>query len=133
MLIEIIAGKHGALAETTVAEVVARLYAIGIKPDWWKLESQSAAAWGRIDAAIAAGDPLCRGVLVLGLEAPEAELGAAFRAARGSQRVKGFAVGRTIFAEPARRWFAGGTDEDAVRDMAESFGRLVGFWNTAAN
>ena len=132
LLIEIIAGKHGALADGTIAAVIARLYQIGIKPDWWKLESQTPAAWARIDAAIEAGDPLCRGVLVLGLEAPEAELGAAFRAARGSSRVKGFAVGRTIFAEPAKRWFAGGSDEDAVNEMAASFGRLVEFWNQTA-
>jgi 5-dehydro-2-deoxygluconokinase len=128
LLIEIVAGKHGPLEESTVADVLARLYEIGIKPDWWKLEPQTPAAWGRIDAAIEAGDPLCRGVLVLGLEASEAELGAAFRAARGAKRVKGFAVGRTIFAEAARRWFAGGSDEQAVREMAESFGRLCAFW-----
>jgi 5-dehydro-2-deoxygluconokinase len=128
LLVEIVAGKHGPLEESTVADVVARLYEIGIKPDWWKLEPQTPAAWGRIDAAIEAGDPLCRGVLVLGLEASEAELGAAFRAARGAKRVKGFAVGRTIFAEAARRWFAGGSDEQAVREMAESFGRLCAFW-----
>jgi 5-dehydro-2-deoxygluconokinase len=132
LLIEIVAGKHGALGEDTVASVIARLYALGIKPDWWKLEGQSAAAWARIDAAIAAGDPLCRGVMVLGLEAPEAELAAAFRDARGSARVKGFAVGRTIFVEPALRWFSGqASDEDAVRGMAEAFARLVEHWRGA--
>ena len=132
LLIEIVAGKHGTLEETTVADVIARLYGLGIKPDWWKLEAQSPAAWARIDAAIAAGDPLCRGVLVLGLEAPEAELAAAFRDARGSAWVKGFAVGRTIFVEPARRWFAGqGGDEEAVSAMAAAFGRLVEAWERA--
>ena len=51
----------------------------------------------------------------------------ASRAARA--RVKGFAVGRTIFVEPARRWFAGQrSDEDAVREMAEAFARLCGHW-----
>jgi len=132
LLIEIIAGKHGPLGDDTVAQVIARLYEIGIKPDWWKLEGQSPAAWARIDAAIEQGDPLCRGVMVLGLEAPEAELAEAFRLARGAARVKGFAVGRTIFAEPARRWFAGqGSDEDAVREMAEAFARLCGHWEKA--
>ncbi len=131
LLIEIIAGKHGALEERTVADVIARLYRIGIRPDWWKLESQTPSAWARIDAAIEAGDPLCRGVLVLGLEAPEDELKAAFGAARAATRVKGFAVGRTIFAEPARRWFAGGRDEDAVTAMADSFGRLCESWRRA--
>src|SRR3546814_2855984 len=40
LLVEIIAGKHGALSENTVASIVARLYDLGIKPDWWKLEPQ---------------------------------------------------------------------------------------------
>jgi 5-dehydro-2-deoxygluconokinase len=132
LLIEIVAGKHGPVGEGTVADVISRLYEIGIKPDWWKLEGQTAAAWARIEAAVASGDPLCRGVMVLGLEAPEEELAAAFRVARGSAFVKGFAVGRTIFVEPALRWFAGlGTDEDAVRGMAESFARLCEHWEGA--
>ena len=132
LLIEIVAGKHGAVGEATVAEVISRLYEIGIRPDWWKLEGQTPAAWAHIDAAIEAGDPLCRGVMVLGLEAPEAELAAAFRDARASRWVKGFAVGRTIFVEPALRWFAGqGGDEEAVRAMAEAFARLVGYWRGA--
>ena len=80
----------GPSATTRSPQVIARLYEIGIKPDWWKLEGQTPAAWSRIDAAIAAGDPLCRGVMVLGLEAPEDELAAAFRAARGSARGEGF-------------------------------------------
>ncbi|HXT06302.1 MAG TPA: 5-dehydro-2-deoxygluconokinase [Roseiarcus sp.] len=133
LLIEIVAGKHGSLGDSTVAAVIARLYEIGVKPDWWKLEAQTPAAWALIDAAIAAGDPLCRGVMVLGQEAPEAELAAAFRIARGCRQVKGFAVGRTIFVEPARRWFAGqGTDEDAVRSMADAFARLCGHWEGAS-
>ena len=132
LLVEIVASKHGPVDEATVAEVIARLYAIGIKPDWWKLEGQTPAAWARIDAAIEAGDPLCRGVMVLGLEAPEAELAAAFRDARASRWVKGFAVGRTIFVEPARRWFSGvGADEDAVASMAQAFARLCEHWRAA--
>ena len=132
LLVEIVASKHGPVGDRTVADVIARLYAIGIKPDWWKLEGQSPAAWGEIDAAIEAGDPLCRGVMVLGLEAPEEDLATAFRAARASRWVRGFAVGRTIFVEPALRWFAGrATDEDAVRGMAEAFARLCEHWETA--
>ena len=131
LLIEIVAGKHGELRDNTVADVIARLYEIGVRPDWWKLEGQSPAAWAQIDAAIEAGDPLCRGVMVLGLEATEAELAEAFRNAKASRRVKGFAVGRTIFVEPALHWFAGqGSDEDAVRGMADAFARLVGRWES---
>ena len=99
LLIEIIASKHGVVAETTAADVLERLYAVGLKPDWWKLEPQtSAAGWRAIEDAIRAGDPYCRGVVLLGLEAPEEELVAAFRLAAQSPAVKGFAIGRTIFA-----------------------------------
>ncbi|WP_152044741.1 bifunctional 5-dehydro-2-deoxygluconokinase/5-dehydro-2-deoxyphosphogluconate aldolase [Aureimonas psammosilenae] len=130
LLVEIIAGKHGPLADDTVATIVERIYDLGIKPDWWKLEPQkSAAAWERIQGVIAAHDPYCRGIVLLGLEAPEAELAEAFQAVAAVPMVKGFAVGRTIFSDAARRWFAGEIgDKEAVDDMARRFGTLVSAW-----
>ncbi|WP_442577773.1 bifunctional 5-dehydro-2-deoxygluconokinase/5-dehydro-2-deoxyphosphogluconate aldolase [Mesorhizobium sp. ASY16-5R] len=130
LLVEIIAGKHGPLAEDTVPRALEELYALGIKPDWWKLEPQSsAAAWRRIGAVIESNDPLCRGVVLLGLEAPENELVQAFRATVEAPVVKGFAVGRTIFMEPAERWFAGKIgDEEAIAEMAGRFERLTSAW-----
>ena len=132
LLLEIIAGRHGALAETTVASVLARLYALGIKPDWWKLEPQkSPGAWRTIEQVIGANDPYCRGIVLLGLEAPQAELASAFRMASGTKLVKGFAVGRTIFADAAEKWLSGSmTDEDAVADMAARFEALVSAWQS---
>jgi 5-dehydro-2-deoxygluconokinase len=134
LLIEIICGKHGALETGTVAAVLQRLYGLGIKPDWWKLEPQAdAAAWRATAAVIAANDPLCRGIVLLGLEAAEAELEAAFAVAAREPLVKGFAVGRTIFNDAARRWLEGEmTDEAAVADMAGRFQRLVEAWRRAA-
>jgi 5-dehydro-2-deoxygluconokinase len=133
LLIEIIAGKHGRLHEDTVASVLSRLYEIGIKPDWWKLEPQeSVTAWRNISAVIAANDPFCRGVVMLGLEAPAEELSHAFRLAADVPVVKGFAVGRTIFAEPAKAWLGGRIDDEAaIAAMAASFGELVAAWQTA--
>jgi 5-dehydro-2-deoxygluconokinase len=133
LLVEIIAGKHGPLGDDTVAQVISRLYDLGIRPDWWKLEPQATrAAWSAIAAAIASRDPHCRGILVLGLDAPEAELAAAFRLAADEPMVKGFAVGRTIFGETAVKWFAGDlTDDDAIADMAGRFAALVGHWQSA--
>ncbi len=130
LLIEIIAGKHGALDDTTVAAVLSRLYALGIKPDWWKLEPQkSPAAWAAIEKVVKQQDPYCRGIVVLGLEAPQAELAAAFRIASTAKVVKGFAVGRTIFADAADKWLSGKmTDEAAVDAMAASFQALVSQW-----
>ncbi len=130
LLVEIIAGKNGPIDDTTIATVLTRLYDLGIRPDWWKLEPQkSTAAWRAIAEVIAARDPWCRGIVMLGLEAPEAELVEAFRAAQSTPLVRGFAVGRTIFAEAAERWLAGAmTDEEAIADMAAKFERLVAAW-----
>ncbi len=46
-----------------------------------------------------------------------------------SKTVKGFAVGRTIFADAAKAWlFRQMTDEQAVSDMAAKFKALVDLW-----
>jgi 5-dehydro-2-deoxygluconokinase len=134
LLVEIICGKHGPLNEDTSAKVMQRLYSLGIKPDWWKLEPQKTArAWSNISAEIDVNDALCRGIVVLGLDAPADELAEAFRIARGATRVKGFAVGRTIFADPARAWIAGKIDDAmATQQMAERFASLVEAWEKAS-
>ena len=77
-------------------------------------------------------DPWCRGVVLLGLEAPQAELEAAFAATADAPIVKGFAVGRTIFVDAAEKWLAGScSDEEAIADMAERFGDLTAAWLAA--
>ena len=130
LLVEIIAGKHGTLRDDTISRALTELYDAGIKPDWWKLEPQaSPAVWAAVDGVIEDRDPYCRGVVLLGLEASHEVLEAGFAAARTSRTVKGFAVGRTIFAESAKSWLAGTiSDEDAVADMARKFGALVEVW-----
>ena len=130
LLIEIIASRAGPMTDDTVARALSELYNAGLKPDWWKLEPQASInAWQAIDQVIAARDPLCRGVLLLGLEAPIETLQEGFAAARAAKRVIGFAVGRTIFAEAAERWLKGEmSDKAAVDDMARKFGALVDLW-----
>lgn len=130
LLIEIIAGKNGPLNDETVSTALQELYDLGIKPDWWKLEPQaSAAAWRNIDAVIAKSDPYCHGIVLLGLEAPKEELVQAFEATKAAPSVKGFAVGRTIFADAAREWMAGRISDDAaIADMAGRFGELTEAW-----
>jgi 5-dehydro-2-deoxygluconokinase len=130
ILIEIIAASTGNSTTGTIPRALEELYDAGLKPDWWKLEPQaSRAAWAAIDAVIETRDPLCRGVVLLGLEAPYEVLKDGFAAARTSKTVKGFAVGRTIFADAAKAWLAGRmTDEQAVSDMAAKFKALVDLW-----
>ena len=133
LLVEIIAGKHGKLDENTIPRALEELYALGIKPDWWKLEPQaSAAAWKKIEAVINTNDPYCRGVVLLGLEAPLADLEVAFAATADASVVKGFAVGRSIFAHAAEEWMAGRMDDQAaVDDMAQRFEQLTKAWLAA--
>ncbi len=133
LMVEVIAGKHGDLQADTVAQVLSSLYGLGIQPDWWKLEPQpGAAAWRAVDKAITDGDPYCRGVVLLGLEASRAQLAADFTAAQTSSWVRGFAIGRTIFAEAAESWLGGEIgDREAVEAMAARFDGLVSDWTAA--
>jgi 5-dehydro-2-deoxygluconokinase len=130
LLLEIIAGPHGPLESGTVAAILEHLYGLGIRPDWWKLEAQTdPKAWAAIEQTIQRNDPLCRGIVLLGLDAPLPELVAAFQATAATSMVRGFAVGRSIFADPARAWFAGRiNDEQAVGEMAQRFATLVAAW-----
>jgi len=130
LLVEIIAGKNGPLQNDTVSRAMQELYDLGIKPDWWKLEPQASPdAWKNIETTIVANDPYCRGVVLLGLEAPIDELREAFEATAATPAVKGFAVGRSIFADAAEAWLAGSiTDTQAIDDMAERFSTLCDLW-----
>jgi 5-dehydro-2-deoxygluconokinase len=131
LLVEIIAGKHGSMKDDTVSRALAELYALGIKPDWWKLEPQATgAAWSNIEKVIKTNDPYCRGIVLLGLDAPEDDLARAFATTAGHSTIKGFAVGRTIFSTVAESWLAGKTDDsNATSEMAERFANLVNVWN----
>ncbi len=132
-LLEIIPSKVGPVDERTTATLIRQFYAAGIFPDWWKLEPMTtAAAWQNAIAAIEENDRHTRGIVVLGLDAPESDLAAAFGVAAGFPLVRGFAVGRTIFGAAARAWLAGDLgDAAAVAEMARRFGRLCAIWDAA--
>lgn len=132
-LLEIIPSKVGPTDDSTTATLIRQFYAAGIYPDWWKLEPlKTRAAWAQAIAAIEENDPHTRGIVVLGLDAPEAELSASFGVAAAFPLVRGFAVGRTIFGDVARGWMAGDLSDDAaVAEMAARFARLSGIWDAA--
>lgn len=133
MLLEIIPSKVGPVNDQTSAQVIQRFYDLGVFPDWWKLEPFATdAAYQAACAAITRNDPHTRGVVVLGLDAAEPDLAASLAIAARHDLVKGFAVGRTIFADAARAWLAGSmTDADAVTIMAEKYSRLCRIWDAA--
>ena len=135
LLLEVIPSKVGPVTDDTTARIIRRFYECGVYPDWWKLEPfRTDAAWQQAVEEIDRHDPHTRGIVVLGLDAPEDELAASFEQAAKFDLVKGFAVGRTIFGQAAREWMAGRIDdEEAVATMARNYARLCGIWDAARN
>ncbi|KER70017.1 5-dehydro-2-deoxygluconokinase [Burkholderia cepacia] len=132
LLLEVIPPKDRPQSENVVARALERLYDLGIFPEWWKLESMSANEWEVVDALIEARDPYCRGVVLLGLSAPVERLAEGFAAAAASRTCRGFTVGRTIFDEPSRAWFAGEIDDRTLIDRVRSnFDMLIRLWRQA--
>lgn len=132
-LLEVIPSKAGKVDDDTTAQVIRRFYDLGVYPDWWKLEPmKTAAAWEKTVAAIEENDPNTRGIVVLGLGASTSALKDSFQVAATYPLVKGFAVGRTIFAEAAKSWMTGAiTDAEAVAQMRDNYARLCGDWDAA--
>jgi 5-dehydro-2-deoxygluconokinase len=59
-------------------------------------------------------------------------LRAGFDAARASSTCRGFAVGRTIFEQPSRRWLAGSIDDDTlVCEVRAHYDKLIDAWREA--
>ena len=132
-LLEVLPSKAGAVDDMTTALVIQRFYDESIFPDWWKLEPLlTVAAWRNVIDAIERNDAHTRGIVILGLGETEEKLAQSFSIAATYPLVKGFAVGRTIFADVAQQWFLGAkTDAKAIDEMAKNFQKLCGIWDKA--
>lgn len=123
-LLELIPLADGEADLGALPQVMDRMVDAGVVPDWWKLPDP--VDWAPVEK-IVQRDPHTRGVLLLGLAASEAEVAASFD--RAPSICRGFAVGRTIFLEPARRYLAREIDrETLVNDVASGFERLIARW-----
>lgn len=135
LLLEVIPpGAHAGCSDdsTRVLRSVKRIYNLGIQPEWWKLAPLSEANWQALDSLIEQNDPYCRGVLLLGLNAPFEQLARGFSASANSRTCRGFAVGRSIFVEPSRAWLRGDIDDETlVRRASDAFTELGMLWQTA--
>lgn len=129
LLLEVILPVDMARCDQLYIRAVQRFYNLGVKPDWWKLPPMGRQGWQALEQVVTERDPYCRGVVLLGLDAPEAELAAGFAEAACSPLVKGFAVGRTLFGAPSRAWLAGNiTDEQLVGQVRDNYLRLIALW-----
>ena len=92
------------------------------------------AAWQSVIATIEQNDEHTRGIVILGLGESEEKLAQSFSIAASYPLVKGFAVGRTIFADVAEQWFLGEkTDAQAIDQMAKNYKKLCNIWDKARN
>jgi 5-dehydro-2-deoxygluconokinase len=113
-----------------MVKLLERFYEIGVRPDWWKLPpNKEPEVWQRIGDVVREHDPYCAGVLVLGQAAEEEKLVESFAAAASEPLCNGFAIGRSIYGEGARRWLAGEIEDDELMaSVAESYERMVSLW-----
>lgn len=129
LLIEVIPPSHSNVDDHTLARSLHRFYNLGIRPDWWKLPPLSDSAWHEVSQTIEAQDPHCRGVVLLGLDAPMEDMKRGFADAARHRWCKGFTVGRTLFAAPCREWLAGDIDDAGLIDrVAGNYAELIDTW-----
>jgi 5-dehydro-2-deoxygluconokinase len=133
-LLEIITARDdNSPAFEQVAPIMQYFYKLGVKPDWWKLEpALDPAYWRQVGEVIDAHDSHCQGIIVLGLNGTIEGIGEAFYAASKQPWVKGFAIGRTLFAEAAQGWLQGHLDDaQAIKLMATNYRLIIAAWDNA--
>ena len=133
-LLEIITARDdNTPAFEQVAPIMQHFYKLGVKPDWWKLEpALDHAYWRQVGEVIDAHDGHCQGVIVLGLNGTIEGISEAFNVASKQPWVKGFAIGRTLFAEAAQGWLQGHLDDaQAIEHMATNYRLIIAAWDNA--
>ena len=114
--------------DAAVLRAVKRFYNLGVKPEWWKLAPMQSAGWTDLAALVRERDPYCRGAVILGLNQPLQALAASFAQAN-NPLVKGFMVGRTLWASPSLRWLKNELDDASlVAEVAANYVVLVLAW-----
>jgi 5-dehydro-2-deoxygluconokinase len=133
-LLEIITARDGGVpAFEQVAPIMQHFYDLGVKPDWWKLEpALENTYWDKVGQIIDQNDIYCQGIIVLGLNSTIEQIEEAFLAAAKQPWVKGFAIGRTLFAQAAQSWMQGElNDAQAIELMAQKYRLIIAAWDNA--
>jgi len=114
---------------------IAELQTAGVEVDVWKLEGIDDPDDAAAVAAQARSGPGRAGVActVLGAGAGAERVEHWLRIAAATDGFCGFAIGRSIWREPLRRWLAGELPrEQAVRQIARGYARLVAVYEGRA-
>jgi 5-dehydro-2-deoxygluconokinase len=132
LLLGISTGDEREPRQSAVARVLARLYELGIRPDWWALGPHpTAMAWEQCAKVIEGSDPYCRGVLVA-LHQPVERERQRLAAAAASPIVRGFLAGGSILADVGPAWMSGQMSAESVtKEIAQRFRALLEAWSSA--
>ena len=133
LLLEVIPPRElpGDPGEATV-RAIRHFYDLGFRPEWWKVGVMAARHWQALDALVQERDPHCRGAVILGLSQPLEQLVAGFAEARDSRIVRGFMIGRSVWAEASRAWLAGQIGDAAFQSrVAANFRSLIEGWRAS--
>jgi myo-inositol catabolism protein IolC len=114
-----------------LADYIRRAYARKIVPDYWKIEGvPDAEAMRIVDSAILEREGPRQ--LILGKGAGLEAVGRWFESARDAASAVGFAIGRTVYWEPACEYLLGrAAADDAVHRMAANYLAVIELWRRA--
>ena len=134
LLIELLSSGSEDTREHFLTHTIGLATSMGIIPAFWKVEGlPSASAWNAVRTVAHASSD----ILVLGRGEDQSHAEKMVRIAAQSRHdekptVNGFAIGRTIFADPLRSLLAGKLDrEGAVHRIADNFRFFVAAWKRA--
>lgn len=128
LMIEIVEPEGAVFADGDLPRLLAELTADGIEPVWWKLPALSVNDWRGIETVLDGLQSDAR-IIVLGGGKPFDRLQDDFRVAASFPRAAGFAVGRSVFADATKAFFAGTASHDeVVEQVAERYATLVEQW-----
>ncbi len=134
LLLEIILPADMPQDHKYLVETINRIYDCGIRPDWWKLPALNKSGWASLNNIIKERAPYCRGVIMLGLDAPLDVLEQSFVESSEFDICKGFAVGRSIFSDASKSWLKNEIDDQTlVEQVTKNYLRLVNVWQNRNN
>lgn len=132
LLLEVVPLLDGREDFAACARAVDALYDAGLAPEWWKLPPPGdELAWAALEGVVLARDANCSGVLLLGNGYATEELERRIAWARQSAVCRGFAFGRTVFADPSARWVRGEIDDaEVVGQVRDRMAKLIALWSS---
>lgn len=112
-------------------QIMDEYYEAGVYPNWWKLPPiRREETWEKISEVLTKNDKNCRGVLIFGGNEELLPLSATLRCIRSQKFIKGFVVGRTIWAQAAKKWFRGQmSDREVIEEVASRYMLLIDSWH----